>query len=98
MPIFTKYLNRKYMKDARLEKEVSKMTMTAINPEVYRKGKAEGRLEGRLEGKLEGRNLQKSVFKMLRQNQPDLEILNKLGISESELVSYKEDFEEIFGE
>ena len=86
------------------------MTMTAINPEVYRKGKAEGRLEGklegklegrlegRLEGKLEGRNLQKSVFKMLRQDQPDSEILGKLGISPSELVSYKEDFAEIFGD
>ena len=42
MPIFTKYPNRKYMKNAKLEKEVTKMMTTAINPEVARRAEARG--------------------------------------------------------
>jgi len=57
-----------------------------------------GRAQGMREGRKEGRKLTKAVFKMLKDNQPDEKIISQLGLTPEELVSYKADFEEVFGE
>ncbi len=48
-----RYLNSRYVKDEKLNKEVLSMTKTLYDPAVEEKGRREGRLEGKLEGKLE---------------------------------------------
>ena len=64
--------------------------------EGWEQGREQGLEQGREQGLEQGQELTKGVFKMLKQNIPEQEIMNHYGLSPEKLAAYRSDFEELF--
>ena len=88
------FIKRGIFTDILSKKEVINMALIQFSREaelLY-----VGREEGWEQGLEQGQELQKGVFKMLKQNIPEQEIMNHYGLSPEKLAAYRSDFEELF--
>lgn len=92
----TNYLNRNFIEDNKIEKEVMDMMLIDILEQGKQEGRQEGKQEGLKQGEKKGKQLQKAVFHMLKSKESPESIQSQLGITAEEFVEYQVDFDELF--
>lgn len=86
-----RYLNSRYVKDEKLNKEVLSMAKTLYDPVVEERGKIKGKLEGRLEGKWEGKL---EIARKLLQKQMSIDEIKEItDLSDKEIEKIKTQME-----